>query len=467
MLNDIDEGKVNLVITKDLSRLGRDYIQTGYYTDIYFSKRKVRYIAVNDGVDTNKDDNDIAPFKNILNDLYAKDLSRKVKSAKRQRAYNGYFISSQVPFGYKVNPTNKNQLMIDTEPAQIVREMFRLALAGNSTGQITKILSERKIITPSMYKANNGDTRFDRYNVQKSETELYQWCNGTVQAILKNRVYVGDMVNHKYEIVNYKTKERVPIPKEQRIVVENTHEAIISREDFDRVQELVRMRHRPKKHDADNVFKSLAFCAECGSRMTFEMKSRKDTKRGILVCRNHYRNREKCQHHHYIYYTDLYEIVLSQIRKVAENVDRGELLKSIQSQTMKRNKKDKLESEKVKITNRLATLSRITKKLYEDHACDLLDTDSYHKMLGEYQQEQKQLSSRLSVIQSELAKKDQYLEHVQKLSEVIKEYLNVETLNANMLNQLVERIEIGYPITVDGVKQQEINIIYRFVGTTL
>lgn len=134
---------------------------------------------------------------------------------------------------------------------------------------------------------------------------------------------------------------------------------------------------------------------------------------------------------------------------------------------MKRNKKDKLESEKIKITNRLATLSRITKKLYEDHACDLLDTDSYHKMLGEYQQEQKQLSERRSLIQSELDKKDQHLENVQKLSVVIKEYLNVEKLNANMLNQLIERIEIGHSITVDGLKQQEINIIYRFVGTTI
>lgn len=133
MIDDIDEGKVNLVITKDLSRLGRDYIKTGFYTDIYFSNKNVRYIAVNDGIDTGKDDNDIAPFKNILNDMYAKDLSRKVKSAKRQRAYSGYYISAQPPYGYKVNPSNKNQLIIDEEPAEVVKEMFRLALAGYST----------------------------------------------------------------------------------------------------------------------------------------------------------------------------------------------------------------------------------------------------------------------------------------------------------------------------------------------
>lgn len=152
---------------------------------------------------------------------------------------------------------------------------------------------------------------------------------------------------------------------------------------------------------------------------------------------------------------------------MAKSVDSGELLKAVQRQTIKQNKKEKLDVEKIKITNRLAILSKITKKLYEDYACDLLDTDSYHKMLNEYQQEQKQLSKRLSVIQNELEKKDQHFENVQKLSEIIKEYLNVEKLDANMLNQLIERIEIGHPITVDGIKQQEINIIYRFVGTTI
>lgn len=143
LLEDIDNGKVNLVITKDLSRLGRDYIQTGYYTDVYFSRKRVRYIAVNDGIDTNRDDNDIAPFKNILNDMCAKDLSRKVKSAKRQRAYKGYYISAQAPYGYKVDSTNRNRLIVDEEAAAVVKEIFCLSLAGNSLSQISRILTAR------------------------------------------------------------------------------------------------------------------------------------------------------------------------------------------------------------------------------------------------------------------------------------------------------------------------------------
>lgn len=467
LLTDIDNGKVNLVITKDLSRLGRDYIQTGYYTDIYFSKKKVRYIAVNDGVDTNKDDNDIAPFKNILNDLYAKDLSRKVKSAKRQRAYNGYYISAQPPYGYKVNPTNRNQLIVDDEPASVVKEMFKLALAGKSTIQITKFLTQQKVITPALYKSSNGDTRFDRYNIGKSEGQLYEWCNVTVQAILKNRLYTGDMENLKTKIVNYKTKERRNVSKDQRIVVKDTHEALVSYEDFCRVQDLVKMRHRPKKHEIDNVFKSLVFCSECGSRMTFELKQRKNVAHPMMVCRYHFRFRDKCKHYHNIYYDNLYQIVLEQIKKIAKKVERGELLKSIQNQTIKQNKKDRLESEKNKISTRLLTLSKITKKLYEDYACDLLDSESYHKMLNEFQQEQKQLMQKLENIQNELNKKDQYSENMQKLSDIIKNYLNIDKLTANMLNQLIERIEIGHTVIVDGEKQQEINIIYRFIGTTL
>lgn len=163
LLTDIDNGTVNMVITKDLSRLGRDYIQTGYYTEIYFAKKRVRYIAVNDAFDSNRDDNDIAPFRHILNDMYAKDLSRKVKSAKRQRALNGLFISSQAPFGYMPCPENRNLLIVDEPAAEIVRRIFALSLLGYSAKKIAEILTVEGVITPGVYKYQQGDTRFARY----------------------------------------------------------------------------------------------------------------------------------------------------------------------------------------------------------------------------------------------------------------------------------------------------------------
>ena len=463
LLEDIDSGKVNLVITKDLSRLGRDYIQTGYYTDVYFSRKRVRYIAVNDGIDTNRDDNDIAPFKNILNDMYAKDLSRKVKSAKRQRAYKGYYISAQAPYGYKVDPTNRNRLIVDEEAAEVVKEIFRLSLAGHSLLQISRILTEKKIITPGAYKAQNGDTRFLRY--LEGKDSLFGWCYQTVRAILRDQVYTGDMVNHKVEVINYKTKEWVRVPKEQHIIVADRHEPIVSRDDYERVQSLVFLRHRPPRHNFVNVFKDLTFCAECGHRMTLMMKQLKAGPAPLIRCTHHYSNPEDCKHNHYIYYDDLYAEVLKRVQRIAKRIESGELLERIQKQSTKRIKTDKLIAEQAKAFKRLTVLKRIIKKLYEDFAADLLDSESYHSMLTEYTQEQKQITARLAVIEAELSVEGNDEQNVQKLKVVLDEYLNIETLTANMLNQLIERIEIGHTVKVDGCRQQEITIVYRFIGT--
>ncbi len=463
LLEDIDGGKINLVITKDLSRLGRDYIQTGYYTDVYFSRKRVRYIAVNDGIDTSREDNDIAPFKNILNDMYAKDLSRKVKSAKRQRAYKGYYISAQAPYGYKVDPTDRNRLIVDDEAATVVKEIYHLALAGNSLSQISRILTARQIITPGVYKAQNGDTRFSRY--QQGKDSLFGWCYQTVRAILRDQVYTGDMVNHKVEVINYKTKECARVPKEQHIVVADRHEPLVSREDYERVQTLISLRHRPKKHNFDNVFKDLTFCAECGRRMTLMMKPLKSGPTPLIRCTNHYSNPEQCKQNHYIYYDALYAEVLKRIRDIAGRMESGELLECICKKTAKHVKADKLIAEQAKINKRLTVLKKIIKKLYEDFASDLLDSDSYHSMLTEYTQEQKQLTAKLAIIETELNSTENDEQNVQKLKAILDEFLNVETLTANMLNRLIERIEIGHTVKVDGCHEQEISIVYRFIGT--
>ena len=211
LLEDIENGKIDIVVTKDLSRLGRDYIMTGYYTEIYFPEHNVRYISVNDNIDTLYDNNDIAPFKNILNDMYAKDLSRKVKSAKRQRMYKGYYISCQCPYGYKVNPNNKTQLIVDEEVRENVKLIFELSLMNLGSKSICNELNRRGIPTPGAYKAASGEQRFiNLLESTKSSRRNYDvrlWNTNTVNKILKDRVYVGDMVNHKYEVKNYKTKK--------------------------------------------------------------------------------------------------------------------------------------------------------------------------------------------------------------------------------------------------------------------
>ena len=462
MLEDIDSGKVNLVVTKDLSRLGRDYIQTGYYTDVYFSQKRVRYIAMNDGIDTSGDNNDIAPFKNILNDMYARDLSRKVKAAKRQRAYKGYYISAQTPYGYRVDPSNRNHLIVDEKAAVVVKEIYNLALAGNSLIQISRTLTQRHITKPGVYKARNGDARFLRYS--KTDEDEYRWCYQTVRAILRDRVYTGDMVNHKTEIINYKTKESARVPKDQQIVVSNCHEAIVSKDDYERIQTLISLRHRPKKYNFENVFRDITFCAECGHRMTLMMKPLKSGPTPLIRCTNHYNNPEQCRHNHYIYYDDLYEEVLNRVRDTAKRIDSGELLTRIQMKSTKQEKADKLLVEKKEIGKRLITLKKIIRKLYEDFAGDLLDPENYHSLLTEYIQEQKQLNAKLVSIETELSYMGDDEQNVQKLKALLDEYLTIDTLTTNMLNQLIERIEIGHAVKVNGCRQQEINIVYRFVG---
>jgi len=226
LLEDVERGLVNLVITKDLSRLGRDYIMTGYYSEIFFQTKGVRYIAIADDFDSEKGGNEIAPFKNILNDMYARDISKKIRNAKHQRAKQGLFISGQTPYGYQKDPRNRNQLIIDPEAAAVVRIIFSLAERGMGSVAIAAELKARRIVTPSVYKYQRGDERFARYPALKNGDHC-AWCATTISQILKNPVYTGTLVNLKTEIVNYKTKQCLPVPIERQIVTPNAHEAII------------------------------------------------------------------------------------------------------------------------------------------------------------------------------------------------------------------------------------------------
>ena len=232
MLEDIESGKINMVITKDLSRLGRDYIMTGYYSEIYFQTKGVRYIALADDIDTLKGHNDIAPFKNILNDMYARDISKKVKNAKHQRAKQGLFIGSQTPYGYMRNPDTKGCLIIDSEAAEVVREIFSLAEQGLGNVAIAKELKKRKIVTPSFYKHQHGNVQYSNYPAVR-DGDPYNWCHGTIDQILNNPVYTGVLVSLKTETTDCKTKRRITVPMEQRIITPNAHEAIVTQAQFE------------------------------------------------------------------------------------------------------------------------------------------------------------------------------------------------------------------------------------------
>ena len=328
LLEDVERGAVNMVITKDLSRLGRDYIMTGYYSEIFFQTKGVRYIALADDVDSLKGTNEIAPFKNILNEMYARDVSKKVKNAKRQRAKQGLFIGSQAPYGYKKDPNNKNQLIIDPEAAEVVSQIFSLALDGLGSVAIASELEKQKIPTPAVYKYQHGDRRFARYSsIQNGD--YYSWRSATISQILTNRVYTGELISLKTETQNCKTKQRSVVPEDHRIVIPNAHDAIISAAMFDQVQ-LNRSQHRcPAKYQRENIFRGKLFCECCGHPLTISKKQLSDRETDIYVCTYHYTRPDLCPQTHQVYHEMLYSYILKQIQQLARSMKRRKFNSSI------------------------------------------------------------------------------------------------------------------------------------------
>jgi DNA invertase Pin-like site-specific DNA recombinase len=474
LLNDIDGANVNLVITKDLSRLGRDYIQTGYYSEVYFPEHGIRYIAVNDGFDSLKADNDIAPFKNILNNMYSRDLSRKIKSAIRQRVTHGLYCAGFTPYGYKKDPNNKNRLVVDEKAAENVREIFRLALEGKGCMVIARSLAARQILSPAAYKAEHGNLKF--MNAHKSRTgfeaDNFKWHIVTVRKILIDRVYVGDMVGCKSEIA-FRTKKQTVLPKDKHIIVENTHEPLIDREDFRRAQDLMKARHRPSKYCDENLFKGILFCSVCGKRMILNINMIKTVhngriKRVFYRCCNHTINPDECPRNNFIYYDVLKSRVWESVKRVLELMGRnGKALETARKRIDGQNNSERPAAEKAKIEKRLNALTVIVRKVYEDYAAERLDESGYQGLLAGYQAEKKTLTERLAAIAAELGKADNGAESLQKLKLLADGYANSAELTAEIVHKLIERIELSPRKTVNNLETQEINIVYRFINTTL
>lgn len=470
LIKEIESGNINCVIVKDLSRLGRDYIQTGYYTEIFFVSKQVRFVAINDGIDSLKADNDIAPFKNILNDMYVKDISRKVKSAKRQRMLQGMFIAGQAPYGYKQNPNNPNQLVIDEEAAENVRLIFRLALDGMGANAIATELTKRKIMIPSAYKALHGDTRFNHYCENRDENYRHTWCVQTIKSIIENMVYMGDMENGKVEVISYKTKERKKVPKSKRIIVKDAHEAIISRDDFERVQVLIKARQRPHKiyNNDNNVFRGLIFCGECGHRMTFSAKNIPAGRKRYMRCQVHYVRPDFCSKPHNVPFQELYEIVAKRLKEMfSKLIDENELVSTIGKHNSSAQKLDKLKAELTQIEKRQSALTGLVVKLFESHSAGLMDTSNYQHILEKYQNEQKSLSKMTMQYNNEIQSFSEVALNVQKLKDVAEEFLHCEELTKEMLNRLIERIVVGHKYEMDGETRQDIEIVYRFINTNI
>ena len=320
LLTDVERGVINMVITKDLSRLGRDYIMTGYYSEIFFQTKGVRYIALADDVDTLKGHNEIAPFKNILNDMYAQDLSKKVKNAKHQRAKQGLYIGSDAPYGY-LRDSNESKLIVDPETVETVRLIFSLSQAGYGSVTIAKELKRRQIETPSYYKYRKGKTRYSRFPAVVSN-DPYSWGSAAVNHILANPVYTGVLVSLKTEVVSCKTKSRVKVPEDQRVVIQDAHEAIISQELFGEVAALRSGIGCTANTRRFNLFRGKLFCECCGHPLAISKRELLSGPTDIYLCMHHYSHPDVCPQTHRIYHDMLYPYVLQQVRSFATSMKR-------------------------------------------------------------------------------------------------------------------------------------------------
>ena len=468
MLQEVEAGRVATVITKDLSRLGRNYIMTGQYTELYFPSHNVRYIAIDDGVDSEKGESEIAPFKNIINEWVARDTSRKVKSAFKTKFAEGAYYGAYAPLGYKKHPDIKGKLLVDEETKWIVEKIFSLAYQGYGSAKITKVLREEKVPTASWLNFTRYGT-FAHIFEGQPESKRYEWTIAHVKAILKSEVYIGNSVHNRQSTVSFKSKKKVRKPESEWFRVENTHEPIIDKEVFYRVQEQIKSRRRQTKEKATPIFAGLVKCADCGWSMRFATNKANKTPYSYYACSYYGQFGKGYCSMHYIRYDALYQAVLERLQYWANAVQQDEekVLNKIQkvgNAERIREKKKKASALK-KAENRQNEIDRLFVKMYEDRACEKITERNFVMLSSKYQKEQIELEQQITNLREELSKMEQDMIGAEKWIELIKEYSVPKELTAPLLNAMIEKILIHEATTnEDNERIQEIEIYYRFIG---
>lgn len=468
MIEDIEAGKINCVVTKDLSRLGRNYILTGQYTELYFPTHGVRYIAIDDSVDSEKGESEIAPFKNIINEWVARDTSRKVKSAFKVKFAEGAHYGAYAKIGYKKHPEIKGKIIPDDETRWIVEKIFDLANHGNGGSRITKQLMREKVSTPSWINFQRYGT-FAHIFADAPESKRYEWTIGQVKSILKDEIYIGNSIHNKQSTISFKNKKKVRKPESEWFRVDNTHEAIIDKEVFCHVQELIKSRRRQRKDTTTQIFAGLVKCADCGWSMRFGTNNANKTPYSYYSCSFYGQFGKGYCSMHYIRYDVLYESVLERLQYWAKAVrqDEDKVLKKIQSagNAERLNAKKKTMSTLRKSENRQKEVDRLFMKMYEDRATEKLTERNFIMLSSKYQKEQIELEEQITSLKNELKLMEQEIVDAEKWIELIKEHSIPKELTATLLNAMIEKILIHAPETNEnGERQQEIEIYYRFIG---
>jgi DNA invertase Pin-like site-specific DNA recombinase len=455
----IEAGCVDTVIVKDLSRFGRNNAMVALHTEMYFPQHNVRFISLNDNIDTAYDDNEIMPFKSVINEYYARDISKKVKSSKRTIAQRGHFIGAFVPYGYIKNPEDRHQLIIDDEAAEVVKWIFNQADAGVTNYAIIHKLLERQVLTPNAYSEERLGIKTGR---SYDPDFKFNWSYPTIKRMLMNPVYTGSVVSHRHEIKNFKIRKLTAVPQEDWIVVENMHEPIISKEQFDRVQKHLSVKKRQNTYGVPNLLSGVIKCADCGASLSLH---RQTTIR--YICSNYRRNGvaapgKTCTIHS-IKYDTINQMVVSYINEFLHNCpSEVEILRRLNAGTGDKHREDRLS----KLRKREKELNAIVRKLIEKDALGEITKMTFDDFYSGYKKEQETLSQSIAEIEKRKAAEVDAKNNVREFLETLKRHEQSDELSRQVVLDLIDRIEV-HEATGDwrrGTRQQEVDIYWRFIG---
>ena len=471
MIKDIEAGNINMVLTKDLSRLGRNYVMTGQYTDFFFPEHGVRYVAVNDSYDSAKEDNDIAPFKNILNEMYAKDISKKIRSVRQISAKQGKFMGSKPPFGYVKSPEDKHLLVIDPPAAEIVKRLFREFVGGESGRNIATKLNAEGVDTPAEYYFKQTGKRATRSNT------LQQWGSCTIMQLLRNQVYIGDMVQCKRKVSSFKTKKRLVTNPDNWVIVKGTHEPIIDRFTWECVQKRMdAMKHAPSHNtirvnstDEINVFSGIIRCADCGAAMAFNRKVEKSgVVRRFYRCSRYANSGSKSCSMHAIDADTLESVILSDIQYYARTAitDEKKLFDRLLSFSGQEQQEEKTAQEKIlrDATNRIAFVQEASKRLFEEKVKGNVPESLFKKMFADYERELSGLEDKEADMQRQIQMRASGEADVQQWIGLVKSCVSVDRLDRATAYQLIDHIAVHEQTDKNGKRTQDIQVKYNFVG---
>lgn len=471
MIKDIKNGKISTVIVKDMSRLGRNYLEVGYYTEILFSNYDVRFIAVNNNVDTENDQgNDFAPFLNIMNEWYAKDTSNKIKAVFNARMKKGLRCSGAVPYGYYRKPDDKQTLYVNEETAPVVKYIFKLAAEGYTLSAIQRKLYEKKIVTPGVYSEMKGEKRYRTY----TDTNIYSWNLSTIADIIRRQEYLGNTVLKKYTTTNFKTNKKCRTKPEDRYVFYNTHEPIVTQEIWDLAQKFIGLHKKNKKDKIiprkikSNILEGYVYCSECGKRLVFGVRKPKGGKEyPSFVCNGKYSRSRNCTTSHFINAYTLEELLLNIFKRLYSDVIKDEKAfaeRVLQKYENKKQANTSTNNQKLKsLEKRNNELNMLIKGLYENYINQILSEKQYILLMDQYNAEQKKIDYELEGIKKTNSQSKNSID-IDKFLTMVKKFKTPKELNESMLEKLLDKIVVHSPHGKGDNRRQQIDIYFKFIG---